>query len=274
MSQPIRYVFFDLDGTLLDDRKSISKRTVELIRTIKTSQNIKFGLATGRALTSLLPILLTYEMEDFIEAIVANNGVELFIPKNNELILNPKVSKRDIEAILAAYKEYPFVNVVFHNPGKLYALRKNKRVDYIMKINNLTHCVSPLEDQTYEETPRVMLVIDAQDKDQLTQLVNTLAFKGLQGSFSENETYEYIIKGISKDKAIKSYVERFQDSLENVAVFGDNDNDIAMITHCGLGIAMINGTQKAKAAASLITQRDNNHEGVYHFLLNHLDLFI
>lgn len=273
MSQPIRYVFFDLDGTLLDDQKNISKRTVELIKIIKTSRNIKFGLATGRALTSLLPILLTNEMEDVIEAVVANNGVELFIPKNNELILLPKVSRCDIKAILDTYQDYPFINVVFHNPGRLYALRRNIRVDYIMKINNLTRCVSPLEDQSYEETPRVMLVIDAQDKTQLTQLVNKVAFKGLQGSFSEDETYEYIIEGISKDKAIKSYVERFQDSLENVAVFGDNDNDIAMISHCGLGIAMINGTQKAKAAASLITQRDNNHEGVYHFMLNHLDLF-
>ena len=43
---------------------------------------------------------------------------------------------------------------------------------------------------------------------------------------------------------------------------GDAQNDISMIEAAGMGIAMRNGSDEVKAAATTITQEDNNHDGL------------
>ncbi|MFB1292271.1 HAD hydrolase family protein, partial [Streptococcus pyogenes] len=43
----VKAVFFDIDGTLLNDRKNIQKTTQKAIQQLK-KQGIMVGLATGR----------------------------------------------------------------------------------------------------------------------------------------------------------------------------------------------------------------------------------
>ena len=43
---------------------------------------------------------------------------------------------------------------------------------------------------------------------------------------------------------------------------GDERNDIPMIRAAGIGAAMRNGHEEAKAAADYVTQKDCNHSGV------------
>lgn len=45
----IKAVFFDIDGTLLNDRKNVQKSTIKAIRNLK-DQGILVGLATGEVL--------------------------------------------------------------------------------------------------------------------------------------------------------------------------------------------------------------------------------
>ena len=44
--------------------------------------------------------------------------------------------------------------------------------------------------------------------------------------------------------------------------FGDSWNDIEFLTLAGLGIAMKNGREQVKAAANLVTDFDNNEDGL------------
>jgi hydroxymethylpyrimidine pyrophosphatase-like HAD family hydrolase len=43
---------------------------------------------------------------------------------------------------------------------------------------------------------------------------------------------------------------------------GDAENDLPMIQTAGIGVAMVNGTAEAKAAANYVTEHDNNHDGI------------
>lgn len=271
---PIKYVFFDLDGTLLDDQKNISLRTIGLIKEFREQYGVKFGLASGRALTSLLPLIDKFQMGEIIDAIVANNGVELFIPKQNLLIEMPKVSATSIQEIVDYYRKYPFINVAFHNPHKLYAVQRNERVEYILRINGISKCLSPLTDKNFIDTPRVMLLLSSYDDAKIANLLDGVKFKGLKGYLSDRESYEYMVDGVSKDLGIQSFVSMYKDSLENVMVFGDNDNDVEMIKNCGIGVAMKNGSNSSKKNADMITEDDNNLEGVYKFMDLHREYFI
>ena len=50
-------------------------------------------------------------------------------------------------------------------------------------------------------------------------------------------------------------------SQQDIMVLGDSENDMAMLTYAGLGVAMDNADDKVKAVADAVTA-DNNRDGV------------
>ena len=51
---------------------------------------------------------------------------------------------------------------------------------------------------------------------------------------------------------------------------GDAANDLSMLRAAGVGVAMCNGTDEAKAAADAVTCRDNNHDGIAEIIEKYL----
>ena len=58
----------------------------------------------------------------------------------------------------------------------------------------------------------------------------------------------------SKARGIQKLIEHIQMSMEEVIAFGDGLNDVEMLSTVGLGVAMGNGHEKAKAAASFVAE--------------------
>ena len=50
--------------------------------------------------------------------------------------------------------------------------------------------------------------------------------------------------------------------VENTCAAGAEANDIEMLLAAGTGIAMVNSTDNAKAAADTVTEHDNNHDAI------------
>jgi hydroxymethylpyrimidine pyrophosphatase-like HAD family hydrolase len=49
---------------------------------------------------------------------------------------------------------------------------------------------------------------------------------------------------------------------EDVLAIGDSMNDEAMIRWAGVGVAMVNGDERIKAVADLVSERTNDDDGV------------
>lgn len=58
--------------------------------------------------------------------------------------------------------------------------------------------------------------------------------------------------------------------VENTVAAGDAANDLSMLRAAGIGVAMCNGTDEAKAAADAVTCRDNNHDGIAEIIEKYL----
>ena len=54
--------------------------------------------------------------------------------------------------------------------------------------------------------------------------------------------------------------------IENSFAAGDEQNDISMIKAAGTGIAMLNATDMVKDNADVITESDNDHDGLAPFI--------
>ena len=73
----IKYIICDLDGTLLNDQKRISEAQAAYIRQLREKTGIRFGFASGRAISSLKPIAKENGLYEACDLYVANNGADI-----------------------------------------------------------------------------------------------------------------------------------------------------------------------------------------------------
>jgi hydroxymethylpyrimidine pyrophosphatase-like HAD family hydrolase len=65
-----------------------------------------------------------------------------------------------------------------------------------------------------------------------------------------------------KGTALARVAELLGVSREGVLAIGDSMNDEAMIRWAGMGVAMVNGDERIKNIASLVTEKSNDDDGV------------
>ena len=82
--------------------------------------------------------------------------------------------------------------------------------------------------------------------------------------------FDVNIKDIGKHIGIDKIIEHYGIKLEETIAFGDGENDISMIKHAHIGVAMGNANKEVKEIADYITD-DVDNEGVYK-ALKHFNL--
>lgn len=60
-------------------------------------------------------------------------------------------------------------------------------------------------------------------------------------------------KGNTKQNGINQIISHFGIRLEETMAFGDGGNDISMLRHAGIGVAMGNANDEVKASADYVT---------------------
>ena len=80
--------------------------------------------------------------------------------------------------------------------------------------------------------------------------------------FMEEADGDYIeISPMQADKAdaLEQLCQHFGICAENVLAFGDNENDIEMLRHAGVSVAMGNASREVQQVATMVTT--SNREG-------------
>ena len=78
---------------------------------------------------------------------------------------------------------------------------------------------------------------------------------------SQEMIMEFLPKRVDKHVGLKALLDHFGDDFSNLMAFGDADNDLGMIKAAGQGIVMANGLPEVKAAATALTD-SNDDDGV------------
>ncbi len=269
----IKYIICDLDGTLLNDQKRISEAQAAYIRQLREKTGIRFGFASGRAISSLKPIAKENGLYEACDLYVANNGADIHDGATGEMTEMDMVSLDEMKYLLELFRPYPYINVTFHNPGRFFAVYDTERARGIKELNYYPEMVSPFE-QEYKTAPRVTLVFAPERMEEVKKLVAGLKLpETIRFVQSEKDIIDLCHKTVSKAKGIEAYVKRFGDSLENVMAFGDNDNDLEMLRAAGVAVAMKNATERVQKEADYVTEKTNNEDGIMHFLQEHEDWF-
>lgn len=236
-------IFFDIDGTLLNNEKKLPLSTKRAIFKLKEKGHL-VGIATGRA-----PFMfenLRKELE--INTFVSYNGQ--YVVLNGDVVYTNPLKMSSLEKLTKAALEnrHP---VVFMDHEDMRA--NVPEHSYIKEsMNTLKINRFPSHDPNYYKN---------------RDLYQTLLFcpEGEEEQY-EKEFYDFdfirwhpvsvdvLPKGGSKAKGIEQLVQKLGISHEKVYAFGDGLNDIEMLLSVKNSVAMGNAIPSVKAAAKYVTK--------------------
>ncbi|HEO5589137.1 TPA: HAD-IIB family hydrolase [Streptococcus agalactiae] len=267
----IKAVFFDIDGTLLNDRKNVQKSTIKAIRNLK-DQGILVGLATGRGPSFVQPFLENLGL-DFA---VTYNGQ--YIYSRSEIIYTNQLSKTTVYRLIryagARRREISLgtasgllgsgiIGLGTSRLGQIVSSlvprkwakaieRSFKHFIRRIKPQNIDSLMIILREPIYQ----VVLVATEGESERIQK-----QFPRVKLTRSSPYSMYVISEEQSKVKGIERVGQRYGFDLSEVIAFGDSDNDIEMLSQVGIGVAMGNASQQVKENARYTTA-DNNDDGI------------
>ncbi|HEN6410860.1 TPA: HAD-IIB family hydrolase [Streptococcus agalactiae] len=267
----IKAVFFDIDGTLLNDRKNVQKSTIKAIRNLK-DQGILVGLATGRGPSFVQPFLENLGL-DFA---VTYNGQ--YIYSRSEIIYTNQLSKTTVYRLIryagARRREISLgtasgllgsgiIGLGTSRLGQIVSSlvprkwakaieRSFKHFIRRIKPQNIDSLMIILREPIYQ----VVLVATEGESERIQK-----QFPRVKLTRSSPYSMDVISEEQSKVKGIERVGQRYGFDLSEVIAFGDSDNDIEMLSQVGIGVAMENASQQVKENARYTTA-DNNDDGI------------
>ncbi len=92
--------------------------------------------------------------------------------------------------------------------------------------------------------------------------------EGVSMIYSNPYYLEFFPAASGKGAAVKTLCELLGINPYFSVAAGDAQNDLSMIEAAGMGIAMCNGSEDVRMAATTITAYDNDHDGLAHALVD------
>ncbi|WP_295731018.1 Cof-type HAD-IIB family hydrolase [uncultured Limosilactobacillus sp.] len=261
----IKLVAIDIDGTLINDERAVTPRTIAAIKQASAA-GVKIVLCTGRPMTGVRPFLKQLDLDHSDhEYVVAFNG-GLAQDTNGQVIVNYTVDFDDYIDILG-YATKQNVKSVIETQDYIYttnqdispyAVHESGLVFMPMRYRSLDQ-INSMRDQLV--IGKFMMTDDqAKLDDAHRQLPDGLAerFKIVR---SEDFYLEFVNKRAGKGATLAALCDHLGIEASEVMAIGNAQNDESMIEYAGVGVAMGNSISSTIQKAD-VTVADNNHDGV------------
>ncbi|PFN82320.1 hydrolase Cof [Bacillus sp. AFS076308] len=239
MKQPI--VFFDIDGTLLDDKKVIPESTKKAVRQLQ-DKGIQTVIATGR-----VPKMFYWIQKELnIDSYVSMNG-QYVVYKGKEVYSNPiKPSVLQSMSAITARNGHALAYCSHED----YKVSERNHPFIEASFDSLMMPYPEVDKEYYNELSIYQghLYCGIEDAQQYIDLFPDFSFVKWH-----DVAYDILPRGASKAIGIRRLLEVLDMDEKSAFAFGDGLNDIEMLTTVGTGVAMGNAVPEAKAAADVIT---------------------
>ena len=256
-------VFFDIDGTLWDEKMQVPKSTAEAIRRLRENGNYAF-ICSGRSRAAIKAKEL---LEDIgFDGILGGCGT--YVEYMGEAVYERKLSKEELNELFACFRKSGSPVVL---EGRDYLYADMSDFGNNIYIQNLSKALGkgfqPLKEHIDNYHANKMTVYFSGKGREEMERELSLNYELI---FHTPHVIEVIPKGFSKASGIQWICDYLHIDHENTYAFGDSVNDLEMLAYVRYGIAMGNGTPEAKNAADYVTKAiwdDGIMEGLKHFSL-------
>lgn len=272
----IKYVFFDLDGTLLNSEKKISQLSLETINKLK-SLGIEVSIATGRPYY-------------FVPNEIRTVNPKVPVVSCNSALVYDNIKKDVISVSHISSEETKFIyDVLVKNNGVflIYTIDKilmckneknspeSKWFNIIKNINNNLDPEDQVEiididtakefDITKYNVIKFLIIYSEIPSNNYHDIENKInKMDDVYIVRSQNEVFDIMPKGLTKGDGLQILHNKGIIDLEKTLVFGDAENDLSMFEKAKWSVAMGNAQEKVRESSTFITDTNGN-EGIYKF---------
>lgn len=253
-----KLIALDIDGTLTNSQKEISKPTLEALLNIQ-EQGCKVVLASGRPTPGMVDFADELQLDKYGSYVLSFNGAKMTNWQTKETVY----SKYLPEEVLPELYEYAVSNgvgiITYKNNTGIAGTKPDEYMMYELRLNGMD-CKHVKDFSDYVDFPvnKCIMTGEHEALEVVAQKLKANYGTELSIYFSEPFFLEIMPQNVDKAQALLTLLENIGVSQEEMICCGDGFNDISMIEAAGLGVAMENAQEAVKAAADYITASNDN----------------
>ncbi len=264
LKMKISAICTDIDGTLLDKKRQISARTLDVFAALPS--DFPIILASSR-----MPSAMSHLLEEFKRI---DNPLICY---NGGFVIRSKI--KDYQQVDSTYiatetcreifqlTEQTKVHVSLYSGDNWYAPTRDKwtiKEEMVTKVKATLdhhHAVIGNWEENKKGAHKVMCMGNADEIQWLYEKLIDNHGSSLHLYRSKDTYIEIAPKSISKATALRQVLAEHGIPMSEALAFGDNYNDISLIEEVGYGVAVANAREEVKAVAKEITAT-NIEDGV------------
>lgn len=256
-----KIIALDMDGTLLDDNKTITEENKKSLMRAK-EKGVKVVLASGRPKDGLIKFLNELDLMQDDEYVLSYNGCLVQEAKSGKIIHEVGLKGTDLHYMYTLSREFNVNIHAFSEKHGLITPKMSKYTEVEASLNGIEATIIDFFDIPEDENIiKIMLVDEEEILDAAITRLPREAYDKYNIVKSTPYFLEIINKNGNKGEGLKALADYLGAKREEVMAFGDAGNDKEMIEYAGLGVAMENAMEEVKKVADYITC-NNNEDGV------------
>ncbi len=257
-----KLLVLDVDGTLLNDEREISKRTLAALLKVQ-QMGVRIVLASGRPTYGLMPLAKTLELGNYGGFILSYNGCQIIKAQNGEILFERRINPEMLPYLEKKARKNGFAIFTYHDDTLITDSPDNEYIKNEALLNNLKIIKEDEFSTAIDFAPCKCMLVS--DKEKALIGLEQYWEKRLAGTLDAFRSEPYFLEvvpcGVNKANTLGALLEHLGVTREEVIAVGDGVCDVTMLQLAGMGVAMGHSQDSVKVCADYVTA-SNEEDGV------------
>ena len=256
-----KLLVLDVDGTLLNDEREISKRTLAALLKVQ-QMGVRIVLASGRPTYGLMPLAKTLELGNYGGFVLSYNGCQIIKAQNGEILFERRINPEMLPYLEKKARKNGFAIFTYHDDTLITDSPDNEYIKNEALLNNLKIIREDEFSTAIDFAPCKCML---SDKEKALIGLEQHWEKRLAGTLDAFRSEPYFLEvvpcGVNKANTLGALLEHLGVTREEVIAVGDGVCDVTMLQLAGMGVAMGHSQDSVKVCADYVTA-SNEEDGV------------
>lgn len=257
-----KLLVLDVDGTLLNDEREISKRTLAALLKVQ-QMGVRIVLASGRPTYGLMPLAKTLELGNYGGFVLSYNGCQIIKAQNGEILFERHINPEMLPYLEKKARKNGFAIFTYHDDTLITDSPDNEYIKNEALLNNLKIIREDEFSTAIDFAPCKCMLVS--DKEKALIGLEQHWEKRLAGTLDAFRSEPYFLEvvpcGVNKANTLGALLEHLGVTREEVIAVGDGVCDVTMLQLAGMGVAMGHSQDSVKVCADYVTA-SNEEDGV------------
>ena len=257
-----KLLVLDVDGTLLNDEREISKRTLAALLKVQ-QMGVRIVLASGRPTYGLMPLAKTLELGNYGGFVLSYNGCQIIKAQNGEILFERRINPEMLPYLEKKARKNGFAIFTYHDDTLITDSPDNEYIKNEALLNNLKIIREDEFSTAIDYAPCKCMLVS--DKEKALIGLEQHWEKRLAGTLDAFRSEPYFLEvvpcGVNKANTLGALLEHLGVTREEVIAVGDGVCDVTMLQLAGMGVAMGHSQDSVKVCADYVTA-SNEEDGV------------